>query len=113
MPVATPIREALGSDPEPGVVVAAIGEIAATLASLAAEGVAHRDIKPDNLFELGARWVIGDFGLVTYPERTPAPSTAASLGQSTTWPPRCARTPTGPTRDRPTCGRSRRRYGSC
>ena len=80
MPVATPIREALGSDPEPGVVVAAIGGIAATLASLAAEGVAHRDIKPDNLFELGGRWVIGDFGLVTYPDKDPRTQHGRKLG---------------------------------
>jgi hypothetical protein len=80
MPVATPIREALGSDPEPGVVVAAIGEIAATLASLAAEGVAHRDIKPDNLFELDGRWVIGDFGLVTYPDKDPRTQHGRKLG---------------------------------
>ena len=80
MPVATPIREALGSDPEPGVVVAAIGEIATTLASLAAEGVAHRDIKPDNPFELDGRWVIGDFGLVTYPDKDPRTQHGHKLG---------------------------------
>ena len=49
MPVAA-IREALGDDPAPGEVVAAVAQIAATLAELAAEGVGHRDIKPDNLF---------------------------------------------------------------
>jgi len=49
MPVAIPIRHALGNDPEPGVVGAAVAEIAGTLEALAAEGVAHRDIKPDNL----------------------------------------------------------------
>jgi len=38
MPVAVPIREALGDDPAPGVVVAAVAEIAVTLAALAAEG---------------------------------------------------------------------------
>ena len=71
MPAAKPIRQALGADPGPEMVVGAVAEIAATLAALAAEGVAHRDIKPDNLFELDGRWVIGDFGLVTYPEKNP------------------------------------------
>ena len=55
MPVARTIREALGDDPEPGMVVAAVADIATTLEALAAEGVAHRDIKPDNLFELNGR----------------------------------------------------------
>ena len=80
MPIARPIREALGSDPDPAVVVGAVGEIAATLASLAADGVAHRDIKPDNLFELDGRWVIGDFGLVTYPDKDPRTQHGRKLG---------------------------------
>ena len=72
MPAAKPIRQALGADPGPEMVVGAVAEIAATLAALVAEGVAHGDIEPDNLFELdGRRWVIGDFGLVTYPEKNP------------------------------------------
>ena len=80
MPVARPIRAALGGDPEPIVVVGAIAEIAATLASLAAEGVAHRDLKPDNLFELDGRWVIGDFGLVSYPDKDPRTEHGRKLG---------------------------------
>jgi hypothetical protein len=80
MPVATPIREALGSDPDPAVVVTAAAEVASTLEALAAEGVAHRDIKPDNLFRLGDRWVIGDFGLVTYPEKDPRTEHGRRLG---------------------------------
>ena len=38
MPEATPILKALGSDPEPGLVVAAVAEIATTLTALAAKG---------------------------------------------------------------------------
>lgn len=49
MPVARPIRDTLGDDPEPELVVGAVAAIAATLASLADEGVAHRDTKPDCL----------------------------------------------------------------
>src|SRR5207247_463379 len=80
MPVATPIREALGSDPEPWTVVGALAEIACTLATLAAEGVWHRDIKPDNLFNLGDRWVVGDFGLVSYPDKNPRTEHGRKLG---------------------------------
>jgi len=80
MPIATPMRDALGTDPEPAMVVGAVAEIAATLASLAIERVAHRDIKPDNLFELDGRWVIGDFGLVTYPEKDPRTRHGRKLG---------------------------------
>jgi Protein kinase domain len=80
MPVATPIREALGDDPDLAVVVSAVAEIGATLVSLAAEGVAHRDIKPDNLFQLEGQWVIGDFGLVTYPDKDPRTQHGRKLG---------------------------------
>jgi hypothetical protein len=80
MPVATPIRRALGNDPEPRTVVAAVAEVAGTLEALAVEGVAHRDIKPDNLFRLDDRWVVGDFGLVAYPEKDPRTEHGRKLG---------------------------------
>jgi hypothetical protein len=80
IPVAVPIRQALGDDPEPAAVVAAVAEVASTLEALVAEGVAHRDIKPDNLFRLGDHWVIGDFGLVTYPEKDPRTEHGRKLG---------------------------------
>ncbi|MCB9858464.1 MAG: protein kinase [Phycisphaerales bacterium] len=41
--------------------------VAVTLASMHEEGKFHRDIKPDNLFELDGLPVIGDFGLVDFP----------------------------------------------
>jgi len=69
MPLAVPLVTALGTSPDLSSVVTAIRRIAKTLASLAASGVAHRDIKPDNLFQLNGDWVIGDFGLVKYPEQ--------------------------------------------
>jgi len=68
MPVAAPMDRALkgaGLD----VVVAALAQIAETLALLAAEkGLAHRDIKPGNLYHLAGQWLIGDFGLVALPD---------------------------------------------
>lgn len=42
-------------------------EISQTLASLHAAGVYHRDLKPDNLYFDGRRALIGDFGLVEFP----------------------------------------------
>jgi serine/threonine protein kinase len=70
MPLATPLLEALGEAPPLSSVADAIGDIADALARLAAEGIeGHRDIKPDNLFQLDGQWVIGDFGLVKYPEQ--------------------------------------------
>jgi hypothetical protein len=80
MPVAVPVRKALGPDPAPRAVLAAVAEFAGTLTALVERGVAHRDIKPDNLFRLGDRWVVGDFGLVTYPEKDPRTEHGRRLG---------------------------------
>lgn len=80
MPVAIPLLEELGNSAELPRVVEAIGQIARTLAGLAAEGVSHRDIKPQNLFRLDNEWVIGDFGLVKYPEQEPITKHGQRLG---------------------------------
>jgi len=80
MPIATPLLDALGATPEFSRVVDAIGPLAHTLARLAAEGVGHRDIKPANLFQLNGEWVIGDFGLVKYPEQEPLTKHGQALG---------------------------------
>jgi serine/threonine protein kinase len=64
MPVATPIAEAL-EDSELEEVVAALAGIASTLARLRAEhNVAHRDLKPVNLYSFDGQWLVGDFGLI-------------------------------------------------
>jgi hypothetical protein len=64
MPIATPIDEALSGRPL-GNVVEAAATIADTLWRLQRDfGIAHRDIKPGNLYELDGEWLIGDFGLV-------------------------------------------------
>lgn len=68
MPIATPISDALQGQPLRKV-VAAISAIADTLWRLQRDfGIAHRDIKPGNLYELGGGWHIGDFGLVALPD---------------------------------------------
>jgi hypothetical protein len=68
MPVATPIARSLAGRPLPDV-VEAVATIADTLARLEADfDIAHRDIKPGNLYELGGSWLIGDFGLIALPD---------------------------------------------
>jgi serine/threonine protein kinase len=61
-------------------VVAAISEIAETLARLHAEGISHRDIKPSNLYSYENRWVLGDFGLVDFPDKDAITTTGERLG---------------------------------
>jgi protein kinase-like protein len=80
MPIAQPIAKALGLLPNPGVVVEAVASISNTLTELLREGVSHRDLKPDNLFRLGEGWAVGDFGLVTYPERESLTRKGRKLG---------------------------------
>jgi len=80
MPIATRLLKALGKAPAFSTVVGAIGYIADTLARLAADGVGHRDIKPANLFQLNGEWVIGDFGLVKYPEQERVTRHGQALG---------------------------------
>ena len=68
MPIAAPISEALACRAL-GDVVDAMAAIANTLACLQQEfNIAHRDIKPGNLYELNDSWLIGDFGLIALPD---------------------------------------------
>jgi serine/threonine protein kinase len=68
MPIATPISQALAGQPLDEV-VEAMAAVAATLSSLkSANGLAHRDVKPGNLYRLEAEWLVGDFGLVAVPD---------------------------------------------
>ena len=68
MPIATPIARSLAGRPLADV-VEAVAAIADTLARLQADSdIAHRDIKPGNLYELDGSWLIGDFGLIALPD---------------------------------------------
>lgn len=80
MPVARTLRDALGEAPSLEQVVEAVGVCARTLAGLAAEGVFHRDLKPNNLFERGGSWLVGDFGLVTWPGKQALTEAGDKLG---------------------------------
>ena len=79
-PLAVPVRDALGPKPTLTSVVTAVVAIATTLRDLAAQGEHHRDLKPENLFQLDGRWVLGDFGLVTYPGKESLTAPARHVG---------------------------------
>ncbi len=67
MPIANPIAEYL-AERSLIEVVEAIGVISDTLVRLQRDyQVAHRDIKPGNLYELRNEFLIGDFGLIAVP----------------------------------------------
>ncbi len=68
MPIARLSSEAL-EDARLEVVVEAMASYAETLARLKAEhGIGHRDLKPQNLYELDDDWLVGDFGLIALPD---------------------------------------------
>jgi hypothetical protein len=79
MPIATPIATALAEAPLV-TIVAALAEIAGTLARLAERSVGHRDIKPGNLYEFNGHWLIGDFGLVAAPDLAELTRSGRKLG---------------------------------
>jgi hypothetical protein len=84
MPIATPIDDALGSSGL-DIVVGAMAQIARTLSRLRAEnGVAHRDLKPGNLYELRGNWLVGDFGLIAVPDIGELTRTASRSDPPTT-----------------------------
>ena len=49
--------------------VEAVEHLASTLVTLAGQGIAHRDLKPPNLFWLDGEAVLGDLGIATWPQR--------------------------------------------
>ena len=80
MPLAQPIRAALGTSPALEAVVTAVAALADTFVGLAAEGIYHRDIKPNNLYSYNQQWVIGDFGLVTFPDKAAVTGSTRQVG---------------------------------
>jgi serine/threonine protein kinase len=80
MPIATPIADALAGA-ELTTVVQAVLAIARTLDRLKQEsGVAHRDVKPGNLYERDGEWLVGDFGLIAPPNKDELARTGRPVG---------------------------------
>jgi serine/threonine protein kinase len=68
MPIAERIDDALREE-ELTTIVSAVAAIARTLAALQRDhGLAHRDLKPQNLYRYDGEFVVGDFGLVALPD---------------------------------------------
>jgi serine/threonine protein kinase len=80
MPIAIPIADAL-ADATLDDVVASVATIADTLCRLEADfNIAHRDLKPGNLYHLSDTWLIGDFGLVSVPDADPLTQEGRQVG---------------------------------
>jgi serine/threonine protein kinase len=79
MPVAVEIREALAAA-ELREVVTAVASISQTLERVAKAGIAHRDIKPDNLYVFDGRPSVSDFGIAHVPEASELRMTGNRLG---------------------------------
>ena len=58
--------------------------IARTLTELHSKGIVHRDIKPNNIYKYDDEFVLGDFGLVDYPEKPEVTKTLAAVGAKAT-----------------------------
>lgn len=70
MPIAIPVTKYISrNNLGPTDIIKLFVDYSNTLVSLNSQGTFHRDIKPDNLFVLNDKPVIGDFGLVKYPSR--------------------------------------------
>jgi serine/threonine protein kinase len=80
MGLAEPLTDALGKKPKLEQVVEACLKIAEALAAMHAIGLAHRDIKPDNLFKFDGRWVVGDFGLIDFEGKAAVTAEGEKLG---------------------------------
>ena len=90
MPVATPLLQH-SKDMAPRGKVAAIADTAETLAQLHLKDIAHRDIKITNLLMYERRCHIGDFGLVSYPNKANVTATNEQLGPRWTMAPEVRR----------------------
>jgi serine/threonine protein kinase len=79
MPIARSLRSALADQPFEAI-VGAVARIARTLAELHGRGITHRDIKPGNLYWYNDAPAIGDFGLVSFPEKAEITRPSERLG---------------------------------
>lgn len=90
MPVATPLLKHLATASSIQKVLA-VADISQTLATLSFRGVSHRDIKPQNMLFWEHQFVLGDFGLVTYPNKAQLTGPKEDLGPRWTMAPEVKR----------------------
>lgn len=93
MPSARRLRDSLMGRPWKSRLQALI-ELADGLSELHALEVAHRDIKPDNLFELDGSYRFGDFGIAAFPENAGVTSVNEPMGPAGYMAPEMLKTPT-------------------
>lgn len=80
VPIAEPV-DANPAQPKPiDQVLRGISQVAGTLSSLHAKDIAHRDVKPSNIFIWRGKWVIGDFGIATMPSVRGLTASGRKLG---------------------------------
>lgn len=81
LPIASPIQDELQKSGGLSRVVECVHTIASTLVELeGSHGIHHRDIKPENLYFRDGAWCIGDFGLVTFPDKESITATERHIG---------------------------------
>jgi hypothetical protein len=78
--LAVPIKKALGPKADLRAIVRAVAAVADALARLHNSGITHRDVKPSNLYRHDGGWVLGDFGLVSFPGKSAKTRTGEQLG---------------------------------
>ena len=67
--LAVPMPVALDAENSVDDILKACIGIAEVVSQLHARNISHRDIKPENLFVLDGIWMVGDFGLASFPEK--------------------------------------------
>lgn len=80
MPRYTPIAEHLGQTPGLWEVVEYVEKLAGILVDLQADGISHRDIKPDNILIHESEPVLSDFELATWADREPLTQVGHKVG---------------------------------
>ena len=80
MEIGKPIVKYLGPEPDFTLVVHAVNRFASVLAMLAGGDIYHRDIKPPNLYRLHDDFVIGDFGIADFPDKSGLTRAGERLG---------------------------------